>query len=251
VAELRGAGHAARVRALFDHKASGWPAKYAPDGPLTGRLAQLAAVLSYHLPANGRVLDLGCGTGEPARYIAAAGLLVVGCDIAPKMLHQAAAAGRQPGACWVQLAADWRTLPMHPASVDAIVAASVLEYVQHPAAVLAECARVLRPGGIMVCTVPDPAHPVRWLERLAALAPLTALARPADCGWPRLRQYVCYLQTSRQRWPAKWWSAVAARAGLCTVEQPAAGARRAPMRLLTFQRPGPVSQAPVQPQEVE
>jgi SAM-dependent methyltransferase len=251
VAEPRSAQHAARVQALFDHKAGGWAARYAPDGRLAGRLTQFAAAVSYHLPANGRVLDLGCGTGELARYVAASGLLVAGCDIAPRMLRQAAAARPQPGACWFQLAADWRTLPLRPASVDGIVAASVLEYVQQPAAVLAECARVLRPGGIIVCTVPDPAHPLRWLEWLAALAPLNALASPTGSGWPRIRQYMCYLQTSRHRRSAEWWSAVAARAGLHTVEPLAEGAGRAPMRLLTFQRPGPVPPTPRQPQEGE
>ena len=54
--------HTEEVRQLFDAKAASWAAKYAPQGRLTGRLTQLSSVVSYHVPAGGRVLDLGCGT---------------------------------------------------------------------------------------------------------------------------------------------------------------------------------------------
>ncbi len=114
------------------------------------------------------MLDLGCGTGELARHLAASGLRVTGCDISANMLNQAAAADAAGAAGWVPLQPGWQALPFAPASFDAVVAASVLEYVGSPAAVLGECARVLRPGGVMLCTVPDLAHPVRWLEWAAA-----------------------------------------------------------------------------------
>ena len=43
--------HSQQVRQLFDEKASGWQAKYAPDGRLAGRLTQLADAAGYHVPA--------------------------------------------------------------------------------------------------------------------------------------------------------------------------------------------------------
>jgi SAM-dependent methyltransferase len=103
--------------------------------------------------------------------------------------------------------------------------------------VLRECARVLRPGGVMLCTVPDPAHPVRWLEWLAGTAAHIPPVRSAVQNWPRLGRYLTYLEISRQRRPAGWWSAAAAHAGLFTVLQPAGAAERSPLRLLVFRRP--------------
>lgn len=229
--------HPAQVQQLFDEKAATWPAKYAAHGRLTHRLTQLADAAAYHVSAGGRVLDLGCGSGELSHHLAAAGLRVTGCDISPNMLARAAASDPAATVEFIRLAPDWRTLPFGAATFDAVVAASVLEYVGSPGAVLRECARVLRPGGGMLCTVPNPTHPVRWLEWLAGRAARLPAARTAGRNWPRLGRYVTYLRISRQRRPAGWWSAAAARAGMFTVPQPVGAAGHSPLRLLTFELP--------------
>jgi hypothetical protein len=91
---------------------------------------------------------------------------------------------------------------------------------------------------VLLCTVPDPTHPVRWLERLAALTASMPVVRNAGQTWPRLGRYLTYLQISRQRRPAGWWSAAAAHVGLVTVRRPTgAAAEHSPLRLLTFERP--------------
>jgi SAM-dependent methyltransferase len=233
----RTADVAVQVRQLFDAKAAAWPAKYAPTGRLAGRLARLADAITYHVPGGGSVLDLGCGTGELAGTIAAAGMRATGCDISPQMLHRAAASDPGGQAEWVQLDPGWQVLPFAPETFDAVVAASVLEYVDEPAAVLRECRRVLRPGGTLLCTVPDRHHPIRWLEWLLGVAARVPSARSAGRRWPRLDGYLTYLRVSQQRHSRRWWHAAAARADLLDVRYLADSAERSPLRLLTFQRP--------------
>jgi SAM-dependent methyltransferase len=234
--------HAERVATLFDSKAAGWPGKYAADGRLAGRLRQLASAVAAVAATRADLVDLGCGSGELARYLAAAGYRVTGADIAPRMLGQAAAADPGRAVRWVALDPAWRRLPFPPASQDAVVAASVLEYVPDPGLVLRECARILRPGGVMVCTVPDVAHPVRWLEWPLGLAARSRLGGPLRRLPGRAGQYHAYLLTSRQRRPARWWLAAAGQAGLVPVAVPPARAavpiraRREPLRLLAFTR---------------
>jgi SAM-dependent methyltransferase len=226
-----------QVRQLFDAKAATWPAKYAPGGRLTRRMITLASAVTYHVAPGGSVLDLGCGTGELARDLAAAGRRATGCDISGEMLGLAAAVDPGGGVGWVQLDPGWRQLPFASAIFDAVVAASVLEYVDEPGAILRECARVLRPGGVVLCTVPDLTHPIRWLEWLAGAAGRLPLVRIADVRWLRLNAYLTYLTISRQRHSARWWNAAATQAGLLTFLQPANAAQHAPLRLLTFQQP--------------
>lgn len=225
---------AGEVLRLFDAKAAGWAAKYAPDGPLAARLVHLSAAVARHARAGRRVLDMGCGTGELARALAAAGFQVTGCDVSPQMLLRAA---RDRGRCagWVRLEPDWRTLPFASAAFDVVVASSVLEYVADPRAVLGECARVLRPGGVMLYTVPDLRHPVRWAEWWAQRLATWTGEPSGESGrspWPRYR---AYLRASRQRHRVRWWLAASGWAGLRPVAGPADGARSA-LRLLAFRR---------------
>jgi len=220
-APRHGGEHETQVRRLFDAKATTWPAKYAAGGALVPRLTFLRQQVIAQVPAGGRVLDLGCGTGELAASLAAAGLAAVGCDISPAMLRSAAAA--QVGAAgWVQLAPHWRRLPFASAGFDAITAASVLEYTVDPRLVLAECARVLRPGGVLLCTVPSIGHPVRWLEGMARRS-LPVLQWPRGQRWERWERYRAYLRASRQHHRLRWWLAAARSAGLHPLAEPVPG----------------------------
>ena len=232
------------VKHLFDAKAPNWSAKYAPNGRLTGRLAHFSAILDSHVAADGHILDLGCGTGDLARAMAAAGMRVTACDISQQMLRCAVDLDPCCTVEWVHLDLNWRTLPFGSAIFDGVVAASVLEYVDEAADVLSECARVLRPGGTMVCTVPDPTHPVRWLEWLVGFSVRGPLAAAAARHWPRFQGYLTYLRISLQRHRAGWWRTAAARGGLFTVPCPAAAAAHTPLRMFVFQRPKEPSNDP-------
>jgi 2-polyprenyl-6-hydroxyphenyl methylase/3-demethylubiquinone-9 3-methyltransferase len=91
------------------------------------------------------VLDLGCGGGFLANYLAARGHRVTGLDTSPEAL---AIAQRHDGSrSATYLAGDARALPFPDASFDAVCAMDLLEHVTEPERVVAEAARVLRPGG--------------------------------------------------------------------------------------------------------
>jgi ubiquinone/menaquinone biosynthesis C-methylase UbiE len=113
------------------------------------------AVLSL-VPAEGTCLDVAGGTGIVSAELAARGLSVVVTDLSLGMLRVAAA--RLPGRV-VAAAAD--RLPFADGSVDLVTAVWLLHLLPIEVAdrVVAEAARVLRPGGTLVTTVDkDLAH---------------------------------------------------------------------------------------------
>lgn len=120
--------------------------------------AAAAAVLGL-LPAPARtLLDLGCGTGIVTARLTRPGLRVLGADTSHGMAAVAARRGVP-----VLLAFATR-LPVPSASLYAVSAVWLLHLLREPgavSAVVAEAARVLRPGGVFVTTVDkDAAHDV-------------------------------------------------------------------------------------------
>lgn len=111
---------------------------------------RLRAVLA-DLRAGGRVLDVGCGTGEQLRRCADLGLQVTGVEPAARL--RAAARRSVPQAEIVDaLAGD---LPFADASFDLAIAIEVLRYLE-PADFEQSCAelvRVVEPGGVLFLTL--------------------------------------------------------------------------------------------------
>src|SRR5262249_21774429 len=96
-----------------------------------------------------RVLDLGCRSGALTLHFLP-GNSVVGLDVDAAALEKAAALGIEP------LRADVEEpLPLDDESFDAVVAGELFEHLRFPDAVVAEIRRVLRPGGLVVGSVPN------------------------------------------------------------------------------------------------
>jgi ubiquinone/menaquinone biosynthesis C-methylase UbiE len=90
--------------------------------------------------------DLGCGTGMMAEAVAPFVSGVVAVDGSPEMLE--AAGGRLRGVSNVELRPGaLEALPIADGTLDAAMLMLVLHHVPDPVRVLAEAARVLRPGG--------------------------------------------------------------------------------------------------------
>jgi malonyl-CoA O-methyltransferase len=103
-----------------------------------------------------RVLDLGCGTGRHALWMAEAGAVVTAVDFSERML---AAARAKPGAAPIRfLRADLRApLPFRDATFDLVVSGLVLEHIPDLERFFVEARRVLRPGGRAVISAMHPA----------------------------------------------------------------------------------------------
>jgi len=94
-----------------------------------------------------RVLDVGCGAGNMIHHLARYGP-VSGLDNHPKPL----AVARERG--YIVSQGRGEALPFPDGAFDLVAALDTIEHVQDEAAILSECARVVRPGGLLVLTGP-------------------------------------------------------------------------------------------------
>lgn len=102
------------------------------------------------------VLDLGCGYGGRAVRLREAGARsVTGIEIAPELVEHARAFAAARGTTQVRfLVGSGERIPCADASFDWITMMDVLEHVVSPREVLAECLRVLVPGGRLAVVFP-------------------------------------------------------------------------------------------------
>jgi arsenite methyltransferase len=103
------------------------------------------------IAAGETILDIGCGGGIDtilaAQRTGPSGR-VIALDFLPEMLARTAAAVREAGLANVEpLEGEMEAIPLDDASVDLIVSNGVINLSPRKARVMAECARVLRPGG--------------------------------------------------------------------------------------------------------
>ena len=111
------------------------------------------------------VLDLGCAGGFMAEALHARGARVTGIDPAAQAIAAARAHAAQAGHDIRYAVGHGEALPHADASFDAVVCVDVLEHVQDLPRVLAETARVLRPGGLFLFDTINR----NWLSRLATI----------------------------------------------------------------------------------
>lgn len=97
------------------------------------RIRQLAAAISERLPANARVLDVGCGSGD---------LAVLIMQLRPDVRIQGIDVLVRPGAAIPVTGYDGERIPFSDDSFDVAIVVDVLHHTDDPALVLAEIARV-------------------------------------------------------------------------------------------------------------
>lgn len=109
------------------------------------------SLVASGLPPDAAILDAGCGTGGLLRHLHAAqpAWKLSGVDLSPlacRLAHERTTATISEGSV--------TRLPLANESYSAITSCDVLCQVEQPGAALHEFSRCLRPGGIVVLTMP-------------------------------------------------------------------------------------------------
>ncbi len=114
--------------------------------------ADLNAMLAAAgLRGDERVLDVGCGTGHTALAFAPHVAEVVGLDLTLAMLAQARKLAAERGLANVRFErGDVERLPYPDATFDVVTSRYSAHHYPHPQVALAECARVLKPSGVLL-----------------------------------------------------------------------------------------------------
>ena len=203
----RGGGRKGRdVRGHFDRLAKDWHQKYKLGGSMEGRRERFLGALRAELPGGGRLLDFGCGSGSLSVEFARRGWVVTAIDCAGEMIEMARQLDSDNTVQFSQIESGAGELPFRDGSFDAVVASSVFEYLSEPEATARELRRVVRAGGVLVATVPNSLHPVRWAEAVEKRA------RQAGVGARgALRRE--YLELSQNRTALRTWRGLLGRAG--------------------------------------
>ncbi len=144
--------------AVYDRKGHAWWDEN-EDGSLISlrylsnpvKFSYIHTVISDQWPARTAtptLLDVGCGGGYLSEELARLGLSVTGIDPSPATIGAARAHARQTGLAIDYLEGRGEALPFVSARFDFVCCCDVLEHVPDPALIVAEIARVLKPGGV-------------------------------------------------------------------------------------------------------
>ena len=128
------------------------------------KLHHLPRLVPFDQYRGRRVLEVGCGAGTDLIRFARNGAIATGIDLATSSI---ALAAQNVGIEQLRanlLVADGETLPFRDRSFDLVYAHGVMQYTSDDKALVGECRRVLKPGGLAVFQV---YNRVSWLNALS------------------------------------------------------------------------------------
>jgi len=125
-------------------------------------------------------LDVGCGHGVAEAYLGTRFKRLIAVDPSAALLKQAKT--KSVASVYFQIG-DGRAIPLPEASVDVVFSICVMHHVAptERAAVIAECARVLAPGGLLAIFEHNPWNPLtRWSVAQCPFDAGVQLLRPGE-----------------------------------------------------------------------
>lgn len=114
------------------------------------------------------VMDFGCGTGLLFQALSRRGHRVLACDLRPDVVEAAIAPLRISGVTVLDAGSDLDNL--EAGSVDVILALEVLEHVENVPTLAASFRRLLRSGGVLLCSLPTESLLYRAGRQLAGFS---------------------------------------------------------------------------------
>jgi len=113
--------------------------------------SEFARLLDAAIPADARILEIGCGTGQMSLYLASAERIVIGADVTRASLRLGAAAARRFGVTGVQFVETDLLQPgLRTGAFDVIYTSGVLHHTRDPRQSFKTILPLLRPGGMIV-----------------------------------------------------------------------------------------------------
>src|SRR6185503_8703932 len=115
---------------------------------------------------DGPWLDAGCGAGVLALEVAARNFYILGVDLSRNMIERCLANAIRLGLSsnTAFQIGDVESLPYADSSLAGVICSGVIEYCEEPEIVLAEFARVLRPGAPIIITFNNALSPYRFVS---------------------------------------------------------------------------------------
>jgi ubiquinone/menaquinone biosynthesis C-methylase UbiE len=160
------------VREHFSQAALSWTTRYANDLTFQSYnfIVRRKMVLELLNKEEGRYLDAGCGTGDFIPALLEREGEVFAVDVAAEMIRQTKARLSSLGnAARLHLfVADVTKLDFPERYFDAVIGVGLIEYLGEDERALEELYRVLKPGGILIITVPNLASPFMAFEVLTS-----------------------------------------------------------------------------------
>jgi ArsR family transcriptional regulator len=140
------ADRAAAAARYFAEHAEEWDAirsLHVPESAVEGRILSILSGAPV-----GRLVDIGTGTGRMIELIGPRACSAMGIDRSPEMLRLARVKLAEAGLDGADLRqGDMYALPLADGMADLVLLHQVLHFAHHPSAAIAECARLLSPGG--------------------------------------------------------------------------------------------------------
>jgi SAM-dependent methyltransferase len=169
--------------ALRDDRMSGW------GNEATGELCP-----GFRIGPNDLVVDAGCGDGGYAHFCAKQGARVIVSDVDAGALERATARLNtiQPPASFEARLTDGARLPIDDGVASRVICTEVIEHVDDPAQLMAELARIGRPGAVYLLACPAPEGEAIFKR----IAPASCFERPNHIRILGPDEFASYVEAS-------------------------------------------------------